>query len=296
MKPVRANQDAQPEGGATSRKSSPRKDDPNAAAPTHQRLKLTVAYDGAAFLGWQLQTQSPTAQEVLEAALARVFPSAPRVVGSSRTDTGVHARGMVVHLDILRTEWRMVPEKLLLALNAHLPETLRITAVTYARPDFHARFDACGKQYRYFLWNHRALDPWVRRSAWHVTRPLDLGAMNAATMALIGRHNFQSFASNPGYERASYIREVTRCEIQRAGPLLTVVMVADGFLYKMCRGIVGTLVQVGLGKFTPAEILPMLEGCDRRLAGMTAPAHGLVLWRVNYSTRRRPKKDFPSVP
>lgn len=295
MNPARADQDANPGSDASARKNASRKDNPNAAAPTHQRLRLTVAYDGAAFLGWQFQTQSPTAQEVLEAALARVFPSAPRVVGSSRTDTGVHARGMVVHLDIPRTEWRMVPEKLLLALNAHLPSTLRITAAAQSRPDFHARFDACGKQYRYFLWNHRALDPWVRRTAWHVTRPLDLGAMKAASKALIGRHNFQSFASNPGYERASYIREVTRCEIQRAGSLLTVVIEADGFLYKMCRGIVGTLVQVGLGKFSPAEILPMLEGCDRRLAGMTAPAHGLVLWRVNYPNRRRRQKNSPNL-
>lgn len=259
-----------------------RKDSPCAADSNHQRLKLIVAYDGAAFLGWQVQRQTPTAQEVLEGALAKIFPSTPRIVGSSRTDTGVHARGMVVHLDVSKAEWRMTPRKLGLALNAHLPPELRVMSVTTARPSFHARFDACGKQYRYFLWNHPAQDPWHRRTAWHVTRPLDVAAMKRAATQLLGQHNFRSFASNPGYERATYVRRVTRCEVRRSGPLLTVVIEADGFLYKMCRGIVGTLVQVGLGKFKPDEILPMLAHCDRRVAGMTAPAHGLVLWRVNY--------------
>ena len=259
-----------------------RKDNPFAADSGHQRLRLIVAYDGAAFLGWQVQRQTPTAQEVLEGALARVFPSAPRIVGSSRTDTGVHARGMVVHLDVTKAEWRMTPRKLGLALNAHLPPELRVLSVATAKPDFHARFDACGKQYRYFLWNHPALDPWHRRTAWHVTRPLDVAAMKQAATQLVGQHNFRSFAANPGYERASYVRRVTRCEVRRSGPLLTVVIEADGFLYKMCRGIVGTLVQVGLGKFNANEILPMLARCDRRVAGMTAPAHGLALWKVNY--------------
>lgn len=260
-----------------------RKDSRDAAAPTHQRLKLTVAYDGAAFLGWQVQRQSPTAQEVLEAALAKVFPSHPRVVGSSRTDTGVHARGMIVHFDVPKPAWRITSRKLVLALNAHLPEELRIMAAAAVRPGFHARFDARGKQYRYQLWNHIAMEPGLRRTAWHVTRPLDVAAMKSAAKTLVGRHDFRSFAANPGYARATYVRHVTRCEVRRRGPLLTVVIEADGFLYKMCRGIVGTLVQVGLGKFTAAEVLPMLEQCDRRVAGMNAPAHGLTLWQVYYS-------------
>lgn len=259
-----------------------RKDSAQAAARTHQRLRLTVAYDGAAFLGWQVQPQSPTAQEVLEATLSKIFPSSPRVVGSSRTDTGVHARGLVVHLDVPRGEWRMTPRKLVLALNAHLPDELRIMEARTARPQFHARYDTRGKQYRYQLWNHAALDPLLRHTAWHVTRPLDVAAMKQAAKSLVGRHNFRSFAANPGYERASYIRHLTRCDVRRSGPLLTVILEADGFLYKMCRGIVGTLVQVGLGKFSPGEILPMLERCDRRVAGMTAPAHGLILWKVHY--------------
>lgn len=289
MKPVRGAADEENDLEKSRSAGALRKDNPHAAASTHQRLRLTVAYDGAAFLGWQIQPQSPTAQEVLEAALAKIFPSAPRVVGSSRTDTGVHARGLVVHLDVPKHEWRMTPRKLVLALNAHLPEELRIMEAATSKADFHARFDACGKQYRYQLWNHPAMDPRLRRTAWHVTRPLDVPAMKRAAQALVGRHNFRSFAANPGYPRASYVRHVKRCQVQRKGPLFTVTIEADGFLYKMCRGIVGTLVQVGLGKFSPEEVVPMLEQCDRRVAGMTAPAHGLVLWKVYYS-RQLPSK------
>ncbi len=270
-----------------------RKDSRDAAAPTHQRLRLTVAYDGAGFLGWQVQRQSPTAQEVLEAALAKVFPSAPHVVGSSRTDTGVHARGLSLHFDVPHAEWRMTPRKLVLALNAHLPEDLRIMDSAATPPEFHARYDARGKQYRYQLWNHVAMDPVLRRTAWHVTRPLDVAAMKRAAQTLVGRHDFRSFAANPGYARASYVRHVTRCDVRRSGPLLTVLIEADGFLYKMCRGIVGTLVQVGIGKFTPDEVLPMLEQCDRRVAGMNAPAHGLTLWKVYYPPQKRRSKPVP---
>jgi tRNA pseudouridine38-40 synthase len=202
---------------------------------------------------------------------------------------------MVVHLDVPKAAWRMTPRKLVLALNAHLPADLRVMSAARARPDFHARFDACGKQYRYFLWNHTALDPWHRRTVWQVTRPLNVAAMKHAAALLVGEHNFRSFAANPGYERASYVRHVTRCEVRRSGPLLTVVIEADGFLYKMCRGIVGTLVQVGLGKFAAEEILPMLAQCDRRVAGMTAPAQGLVLWQVKYP-RHKTLRQNPLPP
>ena len=262
--------------------SRTRKDPRDSAALHHRRIKLTIAYDGTGYLGWQVQPQSSTVQEQLEAALAKIFPCLPRVVGSSRTDTGVHARGMVVHLDVPRKELRATARKLILALNAHLPDDVRVMAASYTHSHFHARFDASGKQYRYLIWNHAALDPLLRRTAWQVTRRLDVTAMKAAAKLLVGRHNFRSFASNPGYERSSYVRHITRCAVFRRGPHLTVVIEANGFLYKMCRGIVGTLVQVGLGKFRPDEILSMLEQCDRRVAGMTAPAKGLILWQVNY--------------
>ena len=176
----------------------------------------------------------------------------------------------------------MTMRKLAIALNAWLPEDIRILSAARAQHDFHARFHATGKQYRYFVWNHAAMNPLIRHSAWHVPRPLDLGAMRLAAPFFVGQHDFQSFAANPGYAKASTVRTLARCELKQRGRLLTFVIDGDGFLYKMCRGIVGTLVQVGLGKFPADEVQRMLAKRDRRLAGMTAPAHGLVLWKVYY--------------
>jgi tRNA pseudouridine38-40 synthase len=126
------------------------------------------------------------------------------------------------------------------------------------------------------------MNPLIRHTAWHVPRPLDLRAMRAAAPFFVGKRDFQSFAANPGYAKASTVRTLTRCDLMQRGPLLTVIIEGDGFLYKMCRGIVGTLVQVGQGKFSAEEVRRMLEKKDRRVAGMTAPAHGLVLWKVFY--------------
>jgi tRNA pseudouridine38-40 synthase len=253
------------------------------SAPAAFRCKLTVAYDGTGYEGWQTQKIGTGVQEKLEAALAKLFPSKPRVHSSSRTDTGVHALGMVAHFDLPPAELRMTLRKLALALNAWLPEDIRVLAAGRAAKDFHARFGASGKQYRYFVWNHPAMNPLIRHTAWHVPRPLDLLAMRRAGRLLLGRHDFASFTANPGYDRSSTVRTLTRCDLKRAGHLLTFIIEGDGFLYKMCRGIVGTLVQAGLGKFPAAELRRMLSRRDRRAAGMTAPAHGLVLWKVYYS-------------
>ena len=175
-----------------------------------------------------------------------------------------------------RAEFKMSTRKLALALNAWLPEDIRVLSAARAPEKFHARFDAAGKQYRYFVWNHPAMNPLLRHSAWQVTRPLDLKAMRAAAPLFVGRHDFKSFAASRNYEMESTVRTLTRCDIKKSGALLTFIIEGDGFLYKMCRGIVGTLVQVGLGKFPPDEIKRMLAKKDRRVAGMTAPAHGLV--------------------
>jgi len=246
------------------------------------KFKLTIAYDGTGYEGWQVQKTGTGVQEKIEDALAKLFPSRPRVHSSSRTDTGVHALGMVAHFDAPRDECKMSSRKLSLALNAWLPEDIRVVAAARARKEFHARFDASGKQYRYFVWNHPAMNPLIRHTAWHVPRPLNLPAMRAAARLFVGKHDFQSFTSNPGYARGSTVRTLTRCELKRGGRLFTVIIEGDGFLYKMCRGIVGTLVQVGLGKFPGVAIKPMLTKKDRRAAGMSAPAHGLVLWKVFY--------------
>jgi len=249
------------------------------------KFKLVVAYDGGGYEGWQTQKIGTGVQQKVEEALAKLFRCAPRVHSSSRTDTGVHASGMVAHFELPRSDFRMPVRKLALALNAWLPEDIRVISAASAKPDFHARFDAIGKEYRYYVWNHPAMNPLLRRTAWHVPKPLNLDAMRKAAAGFVGKHDFQSFAANPGYARETTVRTLTRCDLKRNSRLLTFVIRGDGFLYRMCRGIVGTVVQVGLGRFPADEIKRMLARKDRRVAGMTAPAHGLVLWKVFYPNR-----------
>jgi tRNA pseudouridine38-40 synthase len=233
-------------------------------------------------------------QQRVEEALAKYWPGTERVHSSSRTDTGVHALGMVAHVEIPAAQFKMPVARMALALNAHLPGDIRVMEVRRCRTDFHARFDATGKQYRYFIWNHSAMNPLLRHRAWHLPGKLDLAAMRAAAKLFVGRHDFKSFAATRNYEMESTTRTLTRCDLKRSGSLLTFIIEGDGFLYKMCRGIVGTVAQVGQGKIAAADIDAILERKDRRVAGMTAPAHGLVLWRVFYGPRRRAAQPFKS--
>jgi tRNA pseudouridine38-40 synthase len=255
------------------------------------KFKLTIAYDGSSYQGWQTQKIGVGVQQKIEEALSKLFPSNPLLHSSSRTDTGVHAIGMIAHFEVPADECKMPARKLALALNAWLPEDVRIMAAAVARNNFHARFDATGKQYRYLVWNHTAMNPLIRTTAWHVSRPLDVAAMRSAACLFKGKRDFQSFAANPGYAKDSTVRTLRRCDIKRNGSLLTFIIEGDGFLYKMCRGIVGTLIQVGLRKFQAEEIELMLSKKDRRVAGMTAPAHGLVLWKVYYKRASAAKKS-----
>jgi len=247
------------------------------------KFKLTIAFDGAAYQGWQSQKSGRGVQDQVETALGKLFPNASRVQGSSRTDAGVHSLGMVAHFEVPREEFRMPMRHLILAVNACLPEDIRVLSAVRAKPDFNARFDATGKQYRYVVWNHPVMNPLERTQAWHVPRPLNLVGMREAATHFIGRHDFRSFTANRGDVLEDAVRTLTRCEVKRAGPRITFILEGEGFLYKMCRGIVGTLVQIGYGKYPPSEVKEMLAREDRRVAGMNAPAHGLVLWKVFYS-------------
>ncbi|MES2439233.1 MAG: tRNA pseudouridine(38-40) synthase TruA [Verrucomicrobiota bacterium] len=249
------------------------------------RFKLTLAYDGAAYHGWQSRPDGSGVQNRVEAALARLFASEPKVESSSRTDSGVHAWGMVAHVDVPGAENRMPPGKLALALNALLPDDIRVRSAVRVAGNFHARFDATGKQYRYQVWNGPVMDPLRRTQAWHVPRALDLAAMREAAGFLIGRHDFRSFTANRGVVLEDAVRTLTRCEIRKNSAQVTFVIEGGGFLYKMCRGIVGTLVQVGEGRFPPETVTAMLEQKDRRAGGVNAPARGLVLWKVFYGKK-----------
>lgn len=255
--------------------------------PTFTRVKLTIAYDGTAYEGWQWQRFGTGVQQLVEDALAKVIPDGVyRLQSSSRTDAGVHALGMVAHVD-LPLHKRLTPRKLRAALNAYLPDDIRILESTKAAPDFHARFHATAKQYRYTVWNHPAMNPLLRGRAWHVPVKLDYPAVKRAAGLFVGTRDFRSLSANRGGGLDDAVRTLTRCRVTRSGPLITFVIEGSGFLYKMCRGIVGTLVQAGKGRFSDADIRRILAAGDRAAAGMTAPAEGLVLWKVSYAGKRR---------
>jgi len=232
------------------------------------KFKLTIAYDGTGYEGWQVQKSGTGVQEKVESALAKLFPSRPRLHSSSRTDTGVHALGMVAHFEAPKVEFRMPVRKLALAINAWLPHDIRVVSAQRTAKDFHARFQAKGKQYRYVVWNHPAMNPLLRTTAWHVTRPLDVKAMRAAAKLFVGKNDFQSFSANTGYERSTTVRTLTRCRGRHR-------LERDGrFLRRQDPHLAHLITH-------------MLEKKDRRVAGMTAPAQGLVLWKVFYAHRPR---------
>jgi tRNA pseudouridine38-40 synthase len=255
------------------------------------KFKLVIAYDGTAYQGWQVQKIGTGVQGKIEAAFGQMFPSVKRIHSSSRTDTGVHALGMVAHVEIPRAEFKMPVGRLALALNAFLPDDIRVLSAARAPEKFHARFDATGKQYRYFVWNYPVMNPLLQNRAWHFPMKLDLAKMRAAAKLFIGQHDFRCFAGTRSYEMASNVRTLTRCDLKKSGAQLTFIIEGDGFLYKMCRGIAGTLVQVGQGKIPLARVADILASRDRRTAGMTAPAHGLVLWKVFYSKSGRSRRE-----
>ncbi len=257
------------------------------------RIKLTIAYDGAGYQGWQCQNVGTGVQQLVEEALAKLIPGGPHHLhSSSRTDTGVHALGMVAHVDLPLGSIRITPQRLRPGINAFLPPDIRVLASSRVKPDFHARFHATGKQYRYVVWNFPAMNPLLRGRAWHVPAKLDFRAMKNAARLFVGQHDFRSLATtHPGRVLKNAVRTLTRCDVIRSGSQITIVIEGDGFLYKMCRGIVGTLVQVGKGRFSETDICKILAAENRSAGGMTAPAEGLVLWKVFYDKKNKKRSD-----
>lgn len=258
-----------------------------------RQLKLTVAYDGTDFHGFQAQTGRGlrTVQEVLEGAWERLTGERVRLIGAGRTDAGVHATGQVVGL---RTLHSSIPdERVPYALNSVLPDDVRVTGCERVPPAFHARFDALSKIYEYLIYNAPFPSPLYRRYAYFVPPPLDDEAMGRAAAALIGRHDFAAFAG-VNSPRRSTVRHVLECRVRRDGPLVRVAIEANGFLYHMARTIVGTLLMVGKGERPSAWVAEVLLGRDRREAGPTAPAHGLVLRTVRYPLPGEPGNAPPA--
>ena len=245
-----------------------------------RRLKVIVAYDGAPFAGWQSQSHRDTVQDHLERAFERVTGGAGRVHGSGRTDAGVHALAQCAHIDLANK--RLPTERWVEALNALLPQAIRVVRCRYVSNDFHARLSAKGKIYRYRIWNAPVLPPFEYRRAWHIARPLDLKVMKSAAKYFVGTLDFAGFAANRGRLERSTVRTINSVRIRQNGPCITIEFDGNGFLYKMVRLVVGALVKCALGKMRIEEIRARLKSMELDSPRFTAPAEGLFLVRVRY--------------
>ncbi|MBX5435828.1 MAG: tRNA pseudouridine(38-40) synthase TruA [Alicyclobacillaceae bacterium] len=243
-----------------------------------RNIKLTIAYDGTDFHGFARQRGLRTVQGVLEEALERVLGRPTQVNGSGRTDAGVHARAQVVNWT---QEYGPPPERYPVLLQRLLPPDIVPLEAAEAVPAFHARYSALRKTYRYTIHQAPVEDVFTRRYTWHVPQRLDLDAMRAAAAYLVGEHDFTSFcaAATPVENK---VRTIERIRLDVRGSYVDLWCTGNGFLQHMVRIIAGTLVDVGMGRIRPCEMPAILAARDRRAAGQTAPARGLVLWQVEY--------------
>lgn len=245
-----------------------------------ERLKLVVAYDGRPFAGWQSQAHGETVQDYLEKALSRVNGKKVKVHGAGRTDRGVHALGQCAHADVTRN--RLTPDRWVMALNAVLPPTIRVMSCRRVSLQFHARYSAKGKIYRYRIWNGPVLPPLELGRVWHIPRPFDFELLSAGAAKFRGRHDFAAFAANRGKPEPDTVRTIAAVKVKKSGSLVTFEFSGDGFLYKMVRMMVAAAVQCAQGRITPAAVAEMLRGGGAAKTQFVAPGEGLFLLRVRY--------------
>jgi tRNA pseudouridine38-40 synthase len=250
-------------------------------------FKLTIAYDGTAFVGWQRQATGVSIQGLIEDALSELDAQPVAVTAAGRTDAGVHARGQVASASLQRP---VDPATLVRAANARLPPAIRVVDAVPVPADFHARFHARSKRYRYRIWNAEVMSPFERAYAWHVgPSPLDCAAMAEAASVLEGRHDFAAFQAAGG-DTHSTTRTIVTSQVDgggegrhgAGGALVVYEISGDGFLRHMVRNIVGTLVDVGRGRRAPEWVSEVLASRDRARAGATAPPEGLFLMAVSF--------------
>ncbi|MDR0942714.1 MAG: tRNA pseudouridine(38-40) synthase TruA [Holosporales bacterium] len=252
------------------------------------KIKLTIEYDGGKFFGWQKQKGQISVQESIENAVSRAFDNRERIelYGAGRTDAGVHATGQVAHFDVadesLVKVWKSNVERLPAAINYYLLDSGAVVIeAEVASPDFHARFSAKMRRYKYVIYNRKIKSVIYDKRAWHVARKLDAETMNAAAQSLLGNHNFNAFrsarcgAKNP-------IRTISEINISRKENFIIAEVAAKSFLHNQVRIIVGTLVKIGTGDKPLEYVEYLLDSQDRTLAGPTAPPHGLYLIKVEY--------------
>jgi len=251
-----------------------------------RNFKITIEYDGTNYRGWQIQNRKnknsklKTIQEEIENALNRVFGKNIYLIGSGRTDKGVHALGQVANF---KCGTHLTTMDIRNALNSYLPPDIRIIKVEEVEENFHARFLAKSKIYRYIIFNRKIPSPFYRNYSWWIKEKLDFQAMRKTTRIFLGKHNFKAFASvDPKRKSKNFVRTIKNFSLKKDGNFLVFEIEADGFLYNMVRNIIGTVIEVGKGKLTILDLKKILKSKDRRLAGPPAPSQGLFLVRVKY--------------
>ena len=247
-----------------------------------QCYKLTLAYDGTHYSGWQIQPNAPSIQQHLQESLASFLGGEQvTVIGSGRTDAGVHALNQIAHF---KTEHLLNPNRLMLALNGLLPCDIRVKKAEIAPLDFHSQYSAIGKEYHYHLYLERVMDPFRRLYSWHVLRKMDFSLLHETASLFVGTHDFTSFANEPhaGAVAKNPVRTIYRLDVCLTEGGVRLEFEGNGFLYKMVRNIVGTLVDVASLRLTMADVVSIFDARDRRRASRAAPPQGLFLIRVNY--------------
>lgn len=245
-----------------------------------QRFKMTVAYDGTNYAGWQIQPGRKTIQGEVERAIEKLTGAHVRIHHSGRTDAGVHAKGQVAHFDLKEP---VDLGRFMNGMNAHLDYDVRIMKLEKVRPDFNARYDAVSKEYRYFIWNGQAVPPELRLYRLHERRRLDVRAMRRAAEQLVGKHDFSAFTANPHREIEGTVKTVTRLTVSRTREGdVTIQVIGTGFLYKMVRSLAGFLLRVGTGELSPEDTGRFLKAGARTNEIPTVKPLGLFLWRVDY--------------
>lgn len=243
-----------------------------------KNIRLTIAFDGTAYQGWQIQPDAPTIQGLVSAALEKISGEPISLAGSGRTDSGTHARGLVANF---HTASRIPPKQWVRAVNSMLPRDIRVLAAQRVPDSFHARRSAASKIYRYQVYCGRVLPPHLLREYLHFPYPVDFARMETAARMFEGEHDFASYAKT-GSAVTHTIRRIFHCRLTKKGPRLHLTVEGNGFLHHMVRNMAGTLMEIGRGTISLVDFQTLFGKRDRTQAGFTAPAHGLTLMKVKY--------------
>lgn len=243
-----------------------------------RNIKLTIAYDGTAYHGFQRQNNALSIQEILETKLQKIFGHPIKINGAARTDAGVHAYGQVINL---HTTGKIPTQNIMRATLGVLPDDIVITEAQEMPADFHARRKAIAKEYLYRIYHNPIPNPFNLKYAWHIKKPMSIQAMQEAAQTLVGTHDYASFKALGSSAKTS-VRTIHTIDIQKTGDFIDMRITGNGFLYHMVRNIMGTLVPIGCGNRPSSDMINILAAKSRHAAGPTAPAHGLYLVKVDY--------------